>query len=901
MDDLLKELEELDSIMETKRSADALYLDYLDSDSVSFEKKLEKLIEVPGYIMSDIITKHFNHINTARESRLYLLLSTVSQDLLGKLKDDVSKMTEIKFELEEPKMRELGIGEKYTNDDLREFHSNKNEYKKAYEIYRDLALTRGRIKEFLHTNYTVNIYGDQTVSLDSPYIYFTFFELDEKSLEIFIKEVVTTRFTELELVKRIYIDNSVHTSYPAEFKAKKVKFFFNNDEDMEVFHANAMHILEALFLKYKLMRTTMAKTDSIFGKYNVAEKDSTFNLNNTIAAPFTVANLNNTLGNHIPYLPEEDEEVEVPISDCYFAYENDRLVIVDKEYFDKNSTIRYIKNLTLSDMPMSGMVKLDDFVYSVNKEVIDYIDTNAEYNDELLKYLSYTEAQIDKINDLVSRLSHNPADINFDVTIKHNTSNDKIFVYVGMGDDDCTEHIGDISAFTDLELNSTNRVVFNSEECVQESVYEYVGTKTVDELYQYFENAAYFTNFAEPCEINSDNICTIGYVPNTPTDIYLIGTCRENHTSSVELDDDYTDVDIFINNKEVASLATDGFVTILEKGDLYGFFKEYQDKYDISNMSGAISIIRIVDNVGSPELRYVDNQGYNLLDENTDTEDFIAHNYDNGRDFQLHLNAVSFEEVDIESLCDELMSDFSDEQKETIEIFKDEYDIDITENWFAVSLQKGDIGDFDSTPDQIWVCFNAQENEYFDVSMSAFLSEPLKYDLSQQAGQVYRYTGSLSITELKREFEKSKFFTKVTIDNTYDGGEKEDYSNNEDFFQTQTLTSTPTSQSVILSNDEKLKLAQRFHFLLLTKISIEKSGDMSAVEKTFRLYENKFKDISTTGTLDKYEYDYLNNLPDVNSGAYSNHIDIYTKYMYNNSPYFTHADISDVLKFQKVQ
>ncbi len=895
MDDLLRELEELDGVLETKRSADALYLDYLDSDSVSFEKKLEKLIEVPGYIMSDIITKHFNHINTARESRLYLLLSTVSQDLLGKLKDDVSKMTEIKFELEEPKMRELGIGEKYTNDDLREFHSSKNEYKKAYEIYRDLALTRGRIKEFLHTNYTANIYGDQTVSLDSPYIYFTFFELDEKSLEIFIKEVVTTRFTELELVKRIYIDNSVHTSYPAEFKAKKVKFFFNNDEDMEVFHANAMHILEALFLKYKLMRTTMAKTDSIFGKYNVAEKDSTFNLNNTIAAPFTVANLNNTLGNHIPYLPEEDEEVEVPISDCYFAYENDRLVIVDKEYFDKNSTLRYIKNLTLSDMPMSGMVKLDDFVYSVNKEVIDYIDTNAEYNDELLKYLSYTEAQIDKINDLVSRLSHNPSEINFDVTIKHNTSNDKIFVYVGMGDDDCTEHIGDISAFTDLELNSTNRVVFNNEECVQESVYEYVGTKTVDELYQYFENTTHFTNFAEPCEINSDNIFTIGYVPNTPTDIYLIGTCRENHASSVELDDDYTDVDIFINNKEVASLATDGFVTILEKGDLYGFFKEYQDKYDdISNMSGAISIIRIVDNVGSPELRYVDNQGYNLLDEKTDTEDFIAHNYNNGCDFQLHLNAVSFEEVDIDSLCDELMTEFSDEQKEAIEIFKKEYDIDITENWFTVHLRKGDLGDPDSTPEQIWVCFQPEENCYFDVDVSSFYKDVVDISyMAQQSGPDYKYMGSLNINQLKREFDKSKFFPKVIID----ADSKEDV--NVEKLPTSSPLVVTTSQSVVLSNDEKMKLAQRFHFLLLTKISIEKSGDMSAVEKTFRLYENKFKDISTTGTLDKAEYDYLNNLPDVNSGAYSNHIDIYTKYMYNNSPYFTHADISDILKFQK--
>lgn len=1047
MDDLLRELEELDGVLETKRNADALFLDYLDSDSVSFEKKLEKLIDVPEYIIYDIILKHFGHINTSRESRLYLLLSAVPQQLLGKLKDVVGKMAEIKFELEEPKMRELGIGEKYTNEDLREFQRQKNEYKKEYEIYRDLALTRGRIKEFLHTNYTLNIYGDQTVSLDSPYIYFTFFELDEKSLEIFIKEVVTTRFPELELVKRIYIDNSAHTSYPVEFKAKKVKFFFNSDEDMETFNASAMHILEALFLKYKLMRTTMAKTDSIFGKYNVAEKDSTFNLNNTIAAPFTVANLNNTLGNHIPYLPEEDEEVEVRIEECYFAHENDRLVIVDKEYFDKNNAVRYIKNITLSDMPMAGMVKLDDFIYSVSKEVLDYIDTNAEYNDSLLKYLSYTEAQIDKINDLVSRLLINPADINFDVTIKQNTSNGKIFIYVGMGDDDCTEYIGDISAFTDLELEMTNRVVFNKEEYIQESVYEYVGgTKTVDELYQYFENTAYFTNFAEPGEINSDNICTIGYVPNTPTDIYLIGTSRENGASSVELDDDYTNVDIFINNKEVTSLSTDGFVTILEKGDLYNFFKEYTENYDISNMSGAISIIRIVGNYGSPELRYVDNQGYNLLDENTDTDDFIAHNYNNGHSFQLHLNAVSFEEVDIEKLNDELMGAFSDEQEEAIELFKKGYDIDITQNWFTVHLRKGDLGDPDSTPEQIWVCFQPEENSYFDVDISSFYKDVVDISyMACQSGPDYKYTGSLNINQLKREFEKSHFFPKVIIDadsveeeiveatpryivksyntpttiylvgstkdklhnadvkltddeisvigllnngkgfqmetcgflsildekefdlfkqtfgndiicsmtntfyadivclDNYTGDIELQYFDNDkgkniimdkklkqdfiehnfncddaefrlilntsncrevtisEYLSTQTppLAVTTSSQAVVLSNDEKLKLAQRFHFLLLTKVSIEKASDTSAVEKTFRLYEKKFKDLSTIGTLDKAEYDYLNNLPDINSGAYSNHLDIYTKYMYVNSPYFTHADISDILKFQK--
>ena len=144
------------------------------------------------------------------------------------------------------------------------------------------------------------------------------------------------------------------------------------------------------------------------------------------------------------------------------------------------------------------------------------------------------------------------------------------------------------------------------------------------------------------------NVCRIGYVPNIPTDIYLVGTCREDRYCSAELDDDYAGVDIFINNKEATSLETDGFITILEKDDLCDFFKQYEDAgFDISRMASGISIIHVVGNIGTPELRFLNKEGNNLLDENTDTEDYIAHNFDDGVNFQLHLNAISFNEVDM--------------------------------------------------------------------------------------------------------------------------------------------------------------------------------------------------------------------------------------------------------------
>ena len=144
------------------------------------------------------------------------------------------------------------------------------------------------------------------------------------------------------------------------------------------------------------------------------------------------------------------------------------------------------------------------------------------------------------------------------------------------------------------------------------------------------------------------NVCRIGCVPNISTDIYLVGTCRENRYCSAELDDDYAGVDIFINNKKVTSLETDGFITILEKDDLCDFFKQYEDVgFDISVMAGGISIIHVVGNIDSPELRFLDKEGNNLLDKNTDTEDYIAHNFDDGINFQLHLNAVSFNEINM--------------------------------------------------------------------------------------------------------------------------------------------------------------------------------------------------------------------------------------------------------------
>jgi hypothetical protein len=485
MEDFMKEMREFAEIMENKENIEKIYLDFLITEFAFYEKRMGEIINFDDAYILEIMIKHFDKIDTKTESRFYTLLRCLSQPVIRGLKEHFDGLVKLDFGKEAPVLRELEIGEKYSTEELRENQRINNEYKKEVEDFKQLAYTRHRISEFIHTHYTEDLYKDQTFGLDNPYIYYTFFEFETESIEVFIREVIKARFTELELIKRIYIDD-VSTSYPAEFKAKKVKFFFESEETMNVFFEQANHILEALFLRYKLMKDSMAKTDSIVGKYNESEKNNMLNLNSTIGSPSSVSSIGvSSSVNNI------EDTVKVSLSDCYYYNdETDRVIVVDKEFFDSCRTIRRIEDLEIEDMP-SKMVRYNTFSYSVDDDAKSYIESNAEFNNDLSVFLSYTQEQQEIISYMKSEWGIDITDGWFDVTISENDGDLMAFVQP-VSEKGFDQDLGDITAFIDLEMDE-----------VMECVYLFDNKLTIEEIVESFKRSPYFTI----SEINVD-----GYV-----------------------------------------------------------------------------------------------------------------------------------------------------------------------------------------------------------------------------------------------------------------------------------------------------------------------------------------------------------------------------------------------------
>jgi hypothetical protein len=255
---------------------------------------------------------------------------------------------------------------------------------------------------------------------------------------------------------------------------------------MNVFFEQANHILEALFLRYKLMKDSMAKTDSIVGKYNESEKNNMLNLNSTIGSPSSVSSIGvSSSVNNI------EDTVKVSLSDCYYYNdETDRVIVVDKEFFDSCRTIRRIEDLEIEDMP-SKMVRYNTFSYSVDDDAKSYIESNAEFNNDLSVFLSYTQEQQEIISYMKSGWGIDITDGWFDVTISENDGDLMAFVQP-VSEKGFDQDLGDITAFIDLEMDE-----------VMECVYLFDNKLTIEEIVESFKRSPYFTI----SEINVD-----GYV-----------------------------------------------------------------------------------------------------------------------------------------------------------------------------------------------------------------------------------------------------------------------------------------------------------------------------------------------------------------------------------------------------
>lgn len=100
------------------------------------------------------------------------------------------------------------------------------------------------------------------------------------------------------------------------------------------------------------------------------------------------------------------------------------------------------------------------------------------------------------------------------------------------------------------------------------------------------------------------------YDSDKPKDIYLVGTCDKNMKSTIELNDDCSDIEI-INNKIIVSMETDGFFNVLR--DIDTLQKDFIciegiDVYRLPNFTGKIEFA-VYDKESN---KYIDTSKYQL-------------------------------------------------------------------------------------------------------------------------------------------------------------------------------------------------------------------------------------------------------------------------------------------------
>jgi hypothetical protein len=127
----------------------------------------------------------------------------------------------------------------------------------------------------------------------------------------------------------------------------------------------------------------------------------------------------------------------------------------------------------------------------VDDDAKSYIESNAEFNNDLSVFLSYTQEQQEIISYMKSEWGIDITDGWFDVTISENDGDLMAFVQP-VSEKGFDQDLGDITAFIDLEMDE-----------VMECVYLFDNKLTIEEIVESFKRSPYFTI----SEINVD-----GYV-----------------------------------------------------------------------------------------------------------------------------------------------------------------------------------------------------------------------------------------------------------------------------------------------------------------------------------------------------------------------------------------------------
>ncbi len=272
-------------------------------------------------------------------------------------------------------------------------------------------------------------------------------------------------------------------------------------------------------------------------------------------------------------------------------------------------------------------------------------------------------------------------------------------------------------------------------------------------------------------EIKSQNIKTY----NEETTLIVVGSLNHNEDSDVEVTDDYTDFKVLIGDKKVkGTYESDGFISIMTLTE----FKKWQDKYPYAmEDGGAIDSFLLPNFKGSIGVTAETDNGFT---NNFDLSDFIQHQ-DDLEDSQVYLTlpegtqivkmddyhqipTAILRDLKIDKIIEnkenkDMIKVLTSDQLVAVESIKNQYEIDVTKNWFIFSTQSDDFADSDGF--KFWVTIQLEEGDDQYPMCEDFLPDSIKNDLHSYAEVVFGYDGDMSEEEFIKELDKSPFFKNI--------------------------------------------------------------------------------------------------------------------------------------------
>jgi hypothetical protein len=328
----------------------------------------------------------YEELSRQEFSKIVLLLRYLDQYDLDEYRTFFQETYSVKELGETPTKPEDVTKESITayNEELKTWNKKIDNIKEWNRHYKFLV-------DSLNDVITIELYGDTT--LDVSYlssVYFKFYETNINDIEVFIQEIRTSPSEAVQNIKRVKIDD-ISASVPNEISsAHEVLFYFQNDEDSDLFRKNE-DVVYGVYEKFIIRNDTMKKVGGEWGLDS--ERKNNFQSTSPFANPSTIPTSKVKTDTSISTMDIFEDTYTVDISECVYSekvYDDGNMVFViqPKEFFEEFETILYNPKLTITGITdEKSWDKKDDGSFHCRNgysDALEYLEENsAGFSDKL--------------------------------------------------------------------------------------------------------------------------------------------------------------------------------------------------------------------------------------------------------------------------------------------------------------------------------------------------------------------------------------------------------------------------------------------------------------------------------------------------------------------------------------